>query len=127
MSQMVLADIARLRKMPVLANEIKNFQPQPDPHAERMKEAEYEQAMADVDKTKSEATENYAEAELDLASAKAKAADADKTDLDFVNDEDGTTHAREVDKLGVQGETNIQLEAVKAALNPKDGNSTNKG
>jgi len=126
MSQMVLADIARLRKMPELANNIKNFQPQPDPFEEEMKQLELQQKQADIEKTKSEAAENMAEAELDLASAKAKRADADRTDQEFVNDEDGLTHARDIDKMGAQAEANAQLEAVKAALNPKDGNSTKK-
>ena len=31
MSQMILADIAKLRKMPDLAKRIEEYQPQPDP------------------------------------------------------------------------------------------------
>jgi hypothetical protein len=36
MSQMILADIARLRKMPDLAKKIETYQPQPDPMAQKM-------------------------------------------------------------------------------------------
>jgi len=123
MSYIVLEDIARLRKMPELAQKIKTFQPQPDPMQEKLKELEMAKIEAEIAKLQSEAYENQAEAELDLASAKQKASQADKQDLDFVEQEDGTAHARDVDRMGAQAEANALLEAVKAKLNPKGGNS----
>jgi hypothetical protein len=36
MSQLVLADIARLRKMPDLAKQIEEYKPEPDPIAQKM-------------------------------------------------------------------------------------------
>jgi hypothetical protein len=39
--------------------------------------------------------------------------------LNFVQEENGTNHARAIAQTRAQAEGNIQLEAVKAALNPK--------
>jgi hypothetical protein len=46
---------------------------------------------------------------------------ADKKDLEFVENETGTTHAREMEKGQAQAEANQDLEVTKALLNPKKG------
>jgi hypothetical protein len=129
MSYIVLEDIARLRKMPELAKKIKDFEPQPDPYEEQMKQLEMAKLQAEIEKIQSETTENLAEAELDTASARNKDSQTDKQDLDFVEKEDGTEHAKEIDKLGEQADANMMLEAVKAALAPppNSGNPSKTG
>ena len=42
-----------------------------------------------------------------------------RRDLDFVEQETGTAHAREIDKQQAQAMGNLQLEVAKARLNPK--------
>jgi len=123
MSQMILVDIARLRKMPELAKKLEEYQPQPDPIQQEMQQLEIEKLRAEIDKIRSEAVENLAGAEADNAKARHTSAQADKTDLDFVEQETGTTQERELQKSQGQAEGNMKLEVVKAALNPKGGNS----
>ena len=113
MSRMILADIATLRKMPTLAKKIEEYEPQPDPL--EVKKAELEVALleAQVATERSKAIENHANAALDNAKARTEGSTADKTDLDFVEQESGTTQARELEKSSEQARGNMALEAVK--------------
>ena len=126
MSQMILVDIAKLRKMPELAKKLEEYVPQPDPMQQELQQLEIEKLRAEIDKIKSEAVENLAGAEADQAKARASDAQADKTDLDFVEQQTGTTQERELQKAGEQSRGNMNLEVVKAALNPKGGNTATK-
>lgn len=109
MSRMILAEIADLKRMPALAQRIRTFQPQPEPLVEKLKELEIAKAEAEIAKLRSEADKNQAMA------MKAKA-EADLADLDFVEQETGTTHAREIDRIGTQARNNQDLEVTKALL-----------
>lgn len=124
MSQMILSEIARLRKMPELAKAIQNYQPQPDPMEEKLRELELAKLDAEIRKLNSEATENLAEAELDVAKAKEADAKADMTNLGFVEQESGVTHAREIQKDQAQGQMNLERDVIKEAL--KSGNAASK-
>ncbi len=117
-TQMIQADIARLRKMPGLAQRIENYQPQPDPL--QVKKAELEIALleAQIQTEKSKAPENMAGAQLDGAKAiteQAKArqlgSDADIKDLDFVEQESGTKQERDLQKAGAQAHGNRLMKA----------------
>lgn len=109
MSRIILSEIADLKRMPGLAQRIRTFQPQPDPLAERLKELEILKAEMEIEKLKSEVDRNKA------AAMKAKA-EADLTDLDFVEQETGTKHARDMDRIGGQARVNQDLEVTKALL-----------
>jgi hypothetical protein len=126
MSRMILADIARLRKMPELAKAIQTFQPQPDPMEEKLKELQLAELDAKIRKLNSEATENLAEAELDQAKAREAQATADKASLDFVEQETGVTHERNLQQDQAQGEMNLKRDLIKEALKSGNGagNST---
>jgi len=123
MSQIVLEDIARLRKMPELAKRIKEFTPEPDPLAVRLQELEVDKLEAEIRKLNSEALENEAEANLDRAKARDTGASADQKDLDFVEQESGVTHARNLQQDGAQAEANLTRDIVKETL--KGGNDGN--
>ena len=123
MSQLILEDIARLRKMPVLAKKISEYEPEPDPFEEEMKMLELELKKAEIEKTLSEAEENRAEAGLDGAKAREAQAEADTKDLHFVNEQTGVTHARAKDLAREQGEMNLTRDIVKESLKDKGGNS----
>lgn len=125
-SKMLLADIAKLRKMPSLAKRIEDYSPQPDPMAQRKAELEIlllekqiEEAEAKTQHWLSGVDKNVTGAQLDQAKARKANSEADKTDLDFIEQETGTNHARALEQTKAQSEGNIQLEAVKAMLNPK--------
>lgn len=123
MSKMILSDIARLRKMPDLAKKIEEFTPQPDPLVQRKMELEIELLEAQVGKENSMAFENQANAQLyqaqirtEFARARKLGSDADKTDLDFVEQESGTTQERVLQKMNTQTEGNIALKVIEKNL-----------
>lgn len=120
MSQLVLEDIALLRKMPELAKKIKEFKNEPSEMDVKMHQMEMDKLQAEIEEIKSKTVENYAEAKLDQAKAGAASADADKTNLDYVEQESGVTHARNLQQDGQQAEANLKRDIVKEVL--KGGN-----
>jgi hypothetical protein len=112
MRRMILSEIADLKRMPELAQRIRNFQPQPDPLAEKLKELQVEELQAKIDKLRSDAK---------LSSARAEVAETerDQNNLDFVEQESGTKHERNVETVEAQAEGNKELEVTKALLKPK--------
>ena len=133
--RMIRAEIARLRKMPDLAHRIENYRPQPDPVADALKQLEVQKIQMEIQKLQTEAMENQAKAQLTIAKIggeQAKAgnvqADTDKKNLDFLEQESGVTHARDVQQDGEQARSNMALEVVKASLaqqtNPKQISTT---
>ena len=110
-TQLILAEIARLKRMPVLAHQIKTYQPKPDPMQQQLQQLEIEAKQKEVEKLQSEIN-------LNNARAKKEGADADKKNLDYLEQETGTTHAREMEKQKGQAEGNQNLEVTKALLKP---------
>jgi len=122
MSQIILEDIARLRKMPELAKKIKDFVPQPDPLEEQIKMLEIEKLRAEIRKLDSETLENTAEAGLDDAKAEETRSSTDLKDLEFVETESGVTQERNLEQDGAQARANLERDVVKEAL--KGGNES---
>lgn len=114
--RMIRAEIARLRKMPALAKQIEEYQPQPDPLAVKKAELEIGLLEAQIRETDSKTAENYAEAEENMASVRNKDASTDKTNLDYMEQESGTTQARNKEMAGEQGRVNQDLEITKSLL-----------
>ncbi len=102
MSQMLLADIAKLRKMPDLAKRIEEYRPQPDPMQEQRAQLELALLQAQVVNEQAKGRENAVDVQLKTAKTQteqAKARDlnsgADNKDLDFVEKESGVSNARD--------------------------------
>jgi hypothetical protein len=115
LAQLIMAEIAELKRMPALAHKIATFKPQPDPLVEQMKQLELRKLQAEVLELESQAQLNQARAQ----EAKSK---ADIQDLNFVEQETGTTHARELQKQQAQSRGNQALEVTKALTKPvKEG------
>lgn len=112
MSQMILADIAKLRKMPELAKRIAEYQPQPDPMAQELQKLELEMKKAEVAKAMAEVEEMRAETELKMAKARDLGSKADLTDLDYVEQSSGVKQERELQRVGEQAKSQAQLKAV---------------
>lgn len=110
MSQMILADIARLRKMPDLAKRIEEYQPQPDPMEEQIKQLEIAERQARIQKLQSETTENQTDAQLNQAKTREIHGKADLQDLDFVEEESGVKHERDLQKQGEQARANLERD-----------------
>jgi hypothetical protein len=109
MTQMILTEIADLKRMPALAERIRKFKPTPDPLLEKAKELEVmklqkeiEFIQSNIDKNKADTVKKYAE--------------ADQTNLDVVEQETGTKHERDMEKQKGQAEGNQNLEITKALV-----------
>lgn len=119
MSQMILADIARLRKMPDLAKKIEEYQPQPDPLAQKMRELELAKMEAEVMELQAKAMKLQADAQLAGAKVGTEGAkathlqsDADLKNLDFVEQESGVKQERDLQKQGEQARAQAQLKVL---------------
>ena len=117
MTIMILAEIAELKRMPELAEKIRKYQPTPDPIAEEIRKVELE-------KLKLEVRELQSKVELNEAKAKLAKAQADQADLDFVEQDTGTKHTRDMEKIAAQAESNQDLEVTKALTRPSKENES---
>lgn len=114
-SMRLLSEIARLKRMPVLAEELKQWRPQPDPMDQQLKQLEVQRAQKEIEKLDSEI-------QLNMAKAEETSAKKDKTNLDFVEQETGTTHEREMEHTRAQARANQDLQVAKALTQPiKEG------
>jgi hypothetical protein len=101
MSQMILTEIAALRKMPDLAKRIKEYQPQPDPMVQQKAQLEVALLQAQVQNETAKAEENAVDVQLKTAKTQTEQAKArqmhsgsDLSDLDFVEKESGVGAAQ---------------------------------
>ena len=132
MTQMILADICKLRKMPELAERIARFEPPPpDPMQQQIMEKQLELLQAQIDKLQAEVQKLGADTELSGAKAqsellgaqldmqlkpqellskiqseRAKAqyneSMAHKLDLDYINDINGVKHNQDMELMAQQ-------------------------
>ncbi|WP_421991641.1 portal protein [Roseococcus sp.] len=107
----ILAEIAELKRMPGLAEELRTFKPQPTPEQVEMQRLEIEKARKEVELLDSEIA-------LNMARAAESKAIKDKTNLDYVEQETGTSHERDMEKQRGQAEGNQALEVTKAMVKP---------
>lgn len=106
----ILAEIADLKRMPGLAEDIRTYRPEPDPIAEAMRELELRKLEAEVMKL---------EAEVGLKGAQTEKtqSETDLNNLNFVEEETGTKHARDLEKGSAQARSNQDLAVTKSLLN----------
>ena len=98
MTQLVIAEIAKLSRMPLLEKQIREYEQKPDPMAEQMHQIEMQKLLLENKKLQSEIDRNLARAgedEVDIELKRNKAAveaakagklmsEKDKLDLDFI-------------------------------------------
>lgn len=128
-SQMILSEIARLRKMPDLAKKIAEFQPQPDPLLEQQKQLEIELLAAQAANEAAKAEENQIDKELkiaklqtEVAQAKAIKSKADLDDLTFLEREKGIDQDKLMEELKAKTEMEILKERAKYLNNKGSSN-----
>jgi len=124
---MVLADIARLRKMPDMAHRIETYQPQPDPIAQQKAQLEIQLLQAQIAKENAQAAQYAASANLHGAKVNtetAKAADiqstTDQKNLDFVEQESGVKQERARQLAGEQARSNEGLALLKHHIDTEE-------
>ena len=119
MSRMILSDIARLRKMPDLAEKIEKYQPQPDPLIQKQRELELALLEAKLDTERAQAQYYRSNAALDqtkIGTEQAKQAqmqsETDLKNLEFVEQESGVHQERELQRIGEQARSQMQMKAM---------------
>ena len=119
-TKIIMADIAKLRKMPKLAKMIEEYSPQPDPVQQRLSELEVQLKEAEVRNEMAKAMENevdiqlkQAKAQAELAKAKKTASESDLKDLEFLRKGEGVEHAENLEKQDRERMGNLDVEAMK--------------
>lgn len=125
LTKVLLADIAKLRKMPQLAKRVTDFSPEPDPMEQMLKQIEVAKAQLELAELQAKTQKLQTAAQLDLAKAGEAGAktgniqsDTDQKDLDFLEQQSGINHARELQQDQAQARGNMALEILKADLAP---------
>lgn len=118
--RMLMAEIARLQKMPDLAKKLEEYQPEPDPVAMRMQELQIALLEAQVANERAKGRENEvdvylktAKAQTEAAKAKALSSEADLKDLSFLEKESGIEHAKALEKNNNDAKNKAILEQLK--------------
>jgi hypothetical protein len=117
MSQMILSDIARLRKMPELAKRIEEYQPQPDPMAQQKAQLEVALLQAQVANEQAKAQENTADIALKEAKTRNLESKSDMEDLNFVEQESGVNRQHEENMKGVDQNNELDKKFADAIIN----------
>jgi len=119
-TQMLLAKIARLYKIPDLARAVENFEPQPDPIQQAMAQADVAVKQAQAELLNAQAQEAYAKAGVQSAKVgveEARAANmqstTDKNNLDFYKKADGIEHEEQLELQRVKHQAEMQKEQLK--------------
>lgn len=114
----LVAKIAELKRMPDLAHELRTWRPQPDPMEEQLKQLAIQKAQLENEELQSKIA-------LNMAKAKEAASSGDLKDLDYLEQESGTKHARDMEKQKAQSQGNQNLQITKALTTPtKEGETT---
>lgn len=105
----VIAEIVKLKRMPDLAKDILDYDPQPSPHQLELEKLELELKRKEIQEIESKI-------QLNLSNAAKAKSEKEKTDLDYVEQETGTKHVRDMDKQAGQARGNQALEVTKALV-----------
>lgn len=102
LEQVILADIAELKRMPALAKQIRDYKPEPDPLQVKMQELQIAKLESEI--------------ALEKAKAKEALAKAENIALDTELDATGTSHERNMEATKSQSHGNRSLEITKSLL-----------
>lgn len=98
----ILAEIAELKRMPSLAEELRNYKPQPDPVEEQKRQLEVQEEQAKV--------------EFVQARSEKLMAETNKINIEATQIADGTKHQYDIEKQRAQANANQDLEVTKSIL-----------
>lgn len=116
-TMMLLAEIAKLKRMPMLAHKLLKYKPEPSPEEVEMQKLALEKARKEIEYLDSQIA-------LNMAKAEESKSNADMTDLDYVEQETGTKHERDMQKQRAQSQGNQNLQVTRAMTTPrKEGES----
>lgn len=121
--RLIRAEIARLRKMPDLAKRIEEYQPQPDPLEVKKQQLEIALLEAQVFNERAKGQENAVDVQLKTAKTQTEVAKtrnlnstSDQQDLDFVEQDSGVKHNKEIDLKDFDRKANLDSKAADKML-----------
>lgn len=120
MKIMLMSEIARLHKMPSLAQKLDEYKPQQDPMAMKKAELEIQLLQAQIVNEQAKAVENQTDVQLkraktqsELAKAGKVGSEADLNNMKFIQDDLGVSHARDMEKKNHDTMSKLEIEKVK--------------
>lgn len=101
----------------MLAHKLLKYKPEPSPEEVEMQKLALEKARKEIEYLDSQIA-------LNMAKAEESKSNADMTDLDYVEQETGTKHERDMQKQRAQSQGNQNLQVTRAMTTPrKEGES----
>lgn len=114
--KMILSEIARLRKMPELAQKIIDFNPEPDEMQQQLQQLQMQKLEAEIQLIQAQAQEASAGGALKGAKIEVESSrsamlqnKADRDTLNYVEQEGGITHNRKVELETIKRDANKEL------------------
>lgn len=114
--KMILSEIARLRKMPELAQKIIDFNPEPDEMQQQLQQLQMQKLEAEIQLLQAQAQEASAGGALKGAKIEVESSrsamlqnKADRDTLNYVEQEGGITHNRKVELETIKRDANKEL------------------
>ena len=114
--KMILSEIARLRKMPELAQKIIDFNPEPDEMQQQLQQLQMQKLEAEIQLLQAQAQEARAGgalkgAKIEVESSRSSMLQnkADRDTLNYVEQEGGITHNRKVELETIKRDANKEL------------------
>ena len=114
--KMILSEIARLRKMPELAQKIIDFNPEPDEMQQQLQQLQMKKLEAEIQLLQAQAQEASAGGALKGAKIEVESSrsamlqnKADRDTLNYVEQEGGITHNRKVELETIKRDANKEL------------------
>lgn len=142
----IMSKIARLRKIPDLAKELEEYEPPPPSPAEQKQqqlqlllvqsEIQKNLAEAAVDKSaanlnaikaiseRADAILTVAKTGTEQAKARQMGSTADKQDLDYIEQSEGVTQERELEKQGAQAKAQAATKIIEHELKKQEGSTS---
>lgn len=114
---LILSKIADLKRMPDLAHTLSNYKPPPDPFKEQMQQLQIQQLQLQC---------QLLQSQIGLTGSKThfEGSRTDLNNLNYVEQETGTKHVRDMQKQEAQSRGNQNLEVTKALTTPRKEGET---
>lgn len=134
MTRMIMAEIAKLSKLPTLEKQILEFKQEPDPVHQKMQELQLAKLEAEIQRLKADAMnkiasshendadkeEKMAQAMLKRAQARKAESEADMLDITYVKNDAGIPHQERLELEKLKHEANIEQMLVQVANNDRN-------
>lgn len=130
-TRMIMAEIAKLSKLPTLEKQILEFKQEPDPVQQKMQELQLAKLEAEIQRLKADAMnkiassqeneadreEKMAQAMLKRAQARKAESEADMVDITYLKNDAGIPHQERLELEKLKHEANIEQMLIQVANN----------